>query len=73
VASPAAAAPLDPSFGTGGVARFGHPEFPFASAMVRQPADGKLVVGGYSRSTGSKDDFSMVRYNAYGSVDTSFG
>jgi len=38
---------------------------------VIQQVDGKLVVAGYSR-IGSKDDFALVRYNADGTLDTSF-
>ncbi|MEI2769104.1 MAG: cadherin domain-containing protein [Nitrosomonas sp.] len=34
--------------------------------------DGKILVGGYSDSGGS-DDFSLVRYNPDGTLDTSFG
>ena len=39
--------------------------------LVLQP-DGKLVACGYS-SNGSDDDFAVVRYNADGSLDPSFG
>jgi uncharacterized delta-60 repeat protein len=38
---------------------------------VIQQTDGKLVVAGYS-SNGSNDDVALVRYNADGSLDTSF-
>ena len=34
--------------------------------------DGKIVVAG-SSFNGSNDDFALVRYNADGSLDTSFG
>lgn len=40
-----------------------------ASAMVLQP-DGKIVVAGYTTSGGY--DFAVVRYNANGTLDTSF-
>ncbi len=40
-----------------------------AFSVALQP-DGKIVAGGYS--TGSGEDFSMVRYNTDGSLDTSF-
>ncbi|MBA5869951.1 MAG: tandem-95 repeat protein, partial [Nitrospira sp. CR2.1] len=43
----------------------------FGRETVIQP-DGKILVGGYSDSGGS-DDFSLVRYNADGTLDTSFG
>ena len=40
-------------------------------SVAIQP-DGKTVVAGYS-DNGSNDDFALVRYNADGSLDTSFG
>jgi uncharacterized delta-60 repeat protein len=43
----------------------------WARAMTLQ-SDGKMVLVGYS-SNGSNDDFAVVRYNADGSLDTSFG
>jgi uncharacterized delta-60 repeat protein len=42
-----------------------------AGNSVIQQVDGKLVVAGYS-SNGSNWDFALVRYNADGSLDTSF-
>ena len=63
---------LDPSFGTGGkVTTAIGPVESEAYALVRQP-DGKLVAAGYARS-GTSDDFALARYNADGSLDTSFG
>jgi uncharacterized delta-60 repeat protein len=41
-----------------------------ANAVALQP-DGKIVTGGNSWN-GSNDDFALVRYNANGSLDTSF-
>ncbi len=35
-------------------------------------SDGKVVVAGYSNN-GTDDDFSIIRYNSDGSLDTSFG
>jgi uncharacterized delta-60 repeat protein len=43
-----------------------------AYCVAIQPSDGKIVVGGYS-DNGSDADFALVRYNANGSLDTSFG
>ncbi|TKB90336.1 MAG: tandem-95 repeat protein [Nitrospira sp.] len=43
----------------------------FGRETIIQP-DGKILVGGYSDSGGS-DDFSLVRYSADGTLDTSFG
>ncbi len=50
------------SFGTG---------WEFGKETIIQP-DGKILVGGYSDSGGT-DDFSLVRYNADGTLDNSFG
>jgi uncharacterized delta-60 repeat protein len=63
---------LDTSFGTGG--EVSTPMGGGASSVLIQP-DGKIVVGGTSFSgdpdTGS--NFALVRYNADGSLDPSFG
>jgi len=63
---------LDASFGTGG--KVGTPLGSIddeASALVLQP-DGKLVAAGYS-DRGANTIFALVRYNANGSLDQSFG
>ena len=39
---------------------------------IQVQADGKIVVAGYSHN-GSNFDFALVRYNADGSLDTTFG
>jgi len=39
---------------------------------VTVQADGKILLGGYA-NIGSTDDFALVRYNANGSLDKSFG
>lgn len=60
---------LDPSFGTGGIALTAIKQFGARDsiyALARQP-DGKLV------AAGGEGDFSLVRYNANGSVDAGFG
>jgi uncharacterized delta-60 repeat protein len=44
----------------------------FASSLVIQPDDGRIVVGGFSGEF-SDADFAAVRLNANGSLDTSFG
>ncbi|HEU5064712.1 MAG TPA: PASTA domain-containing protein [Gaiellaceae bacterium] len=64
---------LDTSFGSGGkvTTSFGPSSHDGANALVRQP-DGKLVAAGYT-SDGSGYDFALARYNADGSLDTSFG
>jgi uncharacterized delta-60 repeat protein len=66
---------LDTAFGTGGkvsiVAQGGGVDA--MQALVVQP-DGRIVVGGYSsRPTPFNDDFAVLRFNADGSPDTSFG
>ncbi|HXS80474.1 MAG TPA: putative Ig domain-containing protein [Gammaproteobacteria bacterium] len=43
-----------------------------ASGLVVQP-DGKIIMGGTSTSNETNQDFSLVRYNADGSLDTTFG
>jgi uncharacterized delta-60 repeat protein len=71
---------LDPSFGSGGVvispnltqySSSGRGDS--ASAVVIQP-DGKILVGGESGAgTGVQDSGIVVRYNAAGTLDTTFG
>src|SRR5262249_55914712 len=58
---------LDGSFGSGGVVATAIGNFSNASRAAVQ-ADGKIVVGGADDS-----GFDVVRYNASGSLDTSFG
>jgi uncharacterized delta-60 repeat protein len=61
---------LDTSFGTGGKVTTpigsGNDE---ANSVVLQ-SDGKIILSGYS--VGANTDFAVVRYNADGSLDTSF-
>ena len=74
-AAPAAASPLDPSFGSGGVARIDDPEntAQFDFAMLVQP-DGKIVVAGSTRAPSpGHDSFALARFNANGTPDTTFG
>jgi uncharacterized delta-60 repeat protein len=62
---------LDSSFGTGGkvVTDFGGFDDAGNSAVVQ--SDGKIVVAGFA--SGSNLDFALVRYNADGTLDGSFG
>ncbi|MFN9917280.1 MAG: delta-60 repeat domain-containing protein, partial [Pirellulaceae bacterium] len=63
---------LDNSFGTGGMVTTAiGTGNDFGNSVTLQP-DGKIVVGGWA-SNGSNNDFALVRYNADGSLDTSFG
>src|SRR5438874_3729611 len=64
---------LDTTFGTGGkIVTAIRTDGTGASALVLQP-DGKLVAAGTTTSDGSTYDFTVVRYNTNGSLDTTFG
>lgn len=65
---------LDASFGSGGkVTTDFLGNFEQAYAVAVQP-DGKIVAAGFSViETGRNWDFALARYNANGSLDTSFG
>ena len=60
---------LDPTFGSGGTAIGPSALYPFAVAL--QP-DGKIVVGGAIYANGT-NQWALERFNADGSVDTTFG
>jgi uncharacterized delta-60 repeat protein len=63
----------DPGFGTGGIVTtdvLGAGDQ--ANAVAVQP-DGKIVVAGFATRAGIDGDFALVRYNADGSLDASFG
>src|SRR5437879_3346325 len=62
---------LDGAFGTGGKVITAIGIGSAGSALVLQP-DGKLVAAGYTYN-GTSTAFALVRYNASGSLDTSFG
>ncbi len=62
---------LDTSFGTGGKVTTPIGPYALARSLVLQP-DGKIVVAGYEYD-GSTELFAVARYNAGGSLDTSFG
>jgi uncharacterized delta-60 repeat protein len=63
---------LDTSFGTAGklIVPVGDSE-PMAVSMALQP-DGKITITGYSVNGGT-NNFSLIRVNADGSLDTTFG
>src|SRR3989442_4775701 len=64
---------LDPSFGTGGqVITPILSSYDGASALVLQP-DGKLVAAGHAYNASNATTFALVRYNADGSLDGTFG
>ncbi len=63
---------LDTSFGNGGKLLMPVGSSTDDGRSVIQQADGKLVVVGYGYN-GGNNDFSLVRLNADGTLDTSFG
>ena len=62
---------LDPTFGTGGKVRFGFGGGDDQGAAVAVQTDGKTVVAGTSYDVG-EPNFSVLRYNPDGSLDSSF-
>ena len=60
---------LDSSFGKGGITNAGFTSDAGGGAMAVQ-SDGKIVEAG---NTGDGQDVALVRYNANGTLDTSFG
>src|SRR6266542_2214446 len=73
--TPSTGGSLDPTFGSGGhvLSSFSN-HYDEADAVTVQ-ADGKIVVAGITVTSGSRtaDDFLVARYNADGTLDTSFG
>jgi uncharacterized delta-60 repeat protein len=63
---------LDPSFGTGGVVVTPVGNLFGIARSVAIQADGKIVAAGYSSPLPDNYDFTVVRYNPDGSLDTSF-
>jgi len=59
----------DPTFGERGIAATAGRN---ASALAIQ-SDGKIVAGGSADAPSSSSDFALARFNADGSLDTSFG
>jgi uncharacterized delta-60 repeat protein len=62
---------LDAAFGTGGIVTTDLGGSDQANALALQP-DGKLVVAGSADKGTTGQDFALVRYNADGSLDTTF-
>ena len=62
----------DPAFGTDGIATTPIGLFSRAEALLLQP-DGKIVVGGVSAGSSDHSKATLVRYDAAGSLDGSFG
>jgi uncharacterized delta-60 repeat protein len=64
---------LDSGFGVGGYVTTAVSAGSNAGATVQVQADGKIVVAGGSHTSAADSDFALLRYNADGSLDTSFG
>jgi uncharacterized delta-60 repeat protein len=64
---------LDPTFGNGGKIVTSITPGQDKSYGVAIQADGKILVAGYSTSSITGKDFTVVRYNSNGSIDNSFG
>src|SRR5439155_1217773 len=62
---------LDPSFGSGGTVTTAVGDSAVAHAIAVQP-DGNIVTVGYSMTAGNFD-FTLVRYDASGNLDPTFG
>ncbi len=63
---------LDTTFGTGGIVTTDIEELDTLEAVALQ-ADGRIVVTGATRPIGSAHELTIVRYNADGSLDPTFG
>jgi uncharacterized delta-60 repeat protein len=63
---------LDASFGVGGIVHTEMGDSSDARALVLQP-DGKLVAAGWADDRSSPMTFALARYQADGSLDSSFG
>jgi uncharacterized delta-60 repeat protein len=66
---------VDQSFGFGGLKVYGFPSQKFAGRSVAIQPDGKVVVGGFVVVGPNYGDWTpaVARFNADGSIDTSFG
>lgn len=67
-----AAGDLDPTFGTGGKLTTQIGSSKSEALAVALQADGKFVASGYSANN-VNTDFALARYNANGTLDTTFG
>jgi uncharacterized delta-60 repeat protein len=68
---------LDPSFGSGGgvTTHFVATATDTASAVLVQPLDSKILIGGTATSTtpGTPDSFALACFNTDGTLDSTFG
>jgi uncharacterized delta-60 repeat protein len=75
-AVPSAAAPgqLDPSFGVGGTVVTEFPSSYSGARAVAVQADGRIVAAGFAHTNDTiLQDFAVVRYDASGALDPTFG
>jgi uncharacterized delta-60 repeat protein len=75
-AMPSVAAPgqLDPSFGAGGTVITEFPSSFSGARAVAVQADGRVVAAGFAHPNDSiASDFALVRYDAMGALDPTFG
>ncbi|HEY6206829.1 MAG TPA: delta-60 repeat domain-containing protein [Chthoniobacterales bacterium] len=74
-AAEAAAGRLDPAFGTRGKVTTDFSQTSDLANAVALQADGKIIVVGqtYANNDYSNEDFAVVRYNANGTLDNTFG
>ena len=64
----------DTSFSTDGRVTFGSAAAPAAGARVRELANHKILVSGYTIDPATQNaDLLLVRFNAHGALDSSFG
>ncbi|HEY7425012.1 MAG TPA: hypothetical protein VH682_12345 [Gemmataceae bacterium] len=64
---------VDTSFGTGGLAAPNSKSFNDGGSVVAIQSDGKILTGGFGRTNHGVDYSYLARYNANGTVDTTFG
>lgn len=64
---------LDTGFGSGGKVSTALVFSDYGESVAIQPADQKIVVGGFVYNGAGDYDFLLARYNTNGSLDTSFG
>lgn len=64
---------LDPSFGSGGKVTTSIGAFRLGATAIAIQSDGQILVGGRILDDSLVSDFIVIRYNANGSLDNSFG
>jgi uncharacterized delta-60 repeat protein len=63
---------LDPNFGTGGIVTSSVGANTSSIYSIKVQSDGKIVAAGFA-STGNRFEYAVVRYNANGTPDNTFG